>query len=83
MPKSTRMVTTQRQVGLQPFIFLFLCIGIIGAWLLDLSTTALMNDLVLFNGLWVLSPALGYHIGLFCIMASIAINAAIGFHTTS
>lgn len=75
------MVTIKRRpINYRPTLFLFLIIGILSAWLLDISTTAIMNDLVLFNGLWELSPALGYHIGLFGLLGSISILSALGYH---
>lgn len=41
---------------------------ILGLWTIDISTTALLSDLIMTNGFYTMNPAVMYHIGIYLVV---------------
>lgn len=73
---------------------IFLVMALVGAWLIDISVSALLinkeidqgrfdtrgDRMILSNGFWALDPAQGYHIGLWTVIISTTELCLIGIY---
>lgn len=50
-------------------------------WAIDISTTAMMNNLILYNGIYTMNPATAYHVGvgviILCTLITGIMNAKV------
>lgn len=74
-PRSVPMFSLRRKILV---VFFLLVYGLGGAWMLDISVSAInmgtfttYNSAFLTNGVWSISPAQGYHVGMFMMLGSL------------